>query len=150
MAVIQDPTGAVFCIWQAKQGIGIQIAGEANTFCWADLSTADPARAKTFYEGLFGWKLSVGEKDPSGYLHIQNGGEYIGGIPPAEQRNPHIPPHWLIYFLAADCDAATAKAAQLGAATHLPPMSIENVGRMSVVADPQGASFALFTPSARG
>ncbi len=150
MAVVQDPTGAAFCVWQAAKGIGIQIGGVNGTFCWADLSTPDPERAKTFYEGVFGWHLSKGEKDPSGYLHIQNGQDFIGGIPPAAHRNPHIPPHWLVYFLVDEVDAGAAKAKEMGAAVHLAPMSMENVGRMAVLADPQGASFAIFKPSPRG
>ncbi len=150
MSVSQDPTGAVFCLWQASKGIGIQIGGVSGTFCWADLSTSDPEKAKKFYESLFGWKIGPGEKDPSGYLHIQNGQDFIGGIPPAQYRDPRVPPHWMIYFLVDDVDASAAKAKEMGAAMHLAPMSVENVGRMAIVADPQGASFAIFKPSPRG
>ena len=144
MAVLQDPTGAVFAVWQAKRHGGIGIAGVPGTLCWADLSTPDTARAQEFYEGLFGWKISPGEKDSSGYLHIQNGETYIGGIPPAQHRNPNAPPHWLVYYYVNDVDAATDKAKQSGANVYLAPMSLEKVGRFSVLADPQGAVFALF------
>lgn len=149
MAVIQDPTGAVFCVWQAMQHIGTTVAGESGTLCWADLSTPDPDRAKQFYEALFGWKAVLGEKDTSGYLHIQNGQQFIGGIPPAAYRNPHTPPHWLLYFQVADCDVSTAQAKQLGAPELMAPMTMDNVGRFSVVADPQGAAFSLFQPPTR-
>jgi predicted enzyme related to lactoylglutathione lyase len=144
MAVIQDPTGAIFALWQPKSHGGIGIAGVPGTLCWADLNTPDGDRAKTFYEALFGWKISVGDKDTSGYLHIQNGETYIGGIPPSQHRNPNAPPHWLIYFYVTDVDAAADKAKQLGANIYLAPMSMEKVGRWSVMADPQGAVFAVF------
>lgn len=144
MAVIQDPTGAIFQLWTANRSQGIGIAGVEGTLCWADLNTPDPDRAKTFYEGLFGWKISTGQ-DNTGYLHLQSGEEYIGGIPPASQLPPGVPSHWMIYFFVNDVDAATGKAQSLGAEVHMPPMTIEKVGRMSVVADPQGASFALFS-----
>jgi uncharacterized protein len=144
MAVIMDPTGAAFCVWEPKQHTGTTVGHESGTLCWADLNTPDPARAKDFYEGLFGWKLVLGENDPSGYLHIKNGEEFIGGIPPAAHRPPNAPPHWLIYYLVADVDASTAKARQLGGAVHLAPMTMEKVGRFAVLADPQGASFAIF------
>jgi predicted enzyme related to lactoylglutathione lyase len=147
MAVIQDPTGAMFCLWKANKSEGIGINGVDGTLCWADLNTPNPDRAKTFYEGLFGWKISLGEKDMSGYLHLQNGEEYIGGIPPAGSLPPGVPPHWMIYFLVSDVDAAAGKAKTLGGAMHMPPMTIAEVGRMAVLADPQGASFAIFTPS---
>jgi predicted enzyme related to lactoylglutathione lyase len=55
----------------------------------------------------------------------------------------------MIYMLVADCDQSAAQAKELGARLYLEPMSIENVGRMAVVADPQGAVFALFQPEPR-
>ena len=143
MAVLQDPTGGVFSLWQPKSHSGIGITGD-NTFCWADLSTPDPDRAGKFYSGLFGWQLSKDEKDPSGYIHIKNGEHFIGGIPPAQHRNPNAPPHWLVYFQVADAEAATAKAAQLGGKVLMPTRKMENVGTWSIVADPQGAVFSLF------
>jgi hypothetical protein len=147
MAVIQDPTGAFFCVWESKQHAGTTVAHEPGTLCWADLSTPDQNRAKQFYESLFGWKLAPGEKDTSGYLHIKAGEEFIGGVPPASMRDANIPPHWLLYFLVTDCDASTAKAKQLGGRELMPAMSMEGVGRFSVVADPQGAVFSLFQPA---
>ncbi len=144
MAVLQDPTGAVFSIWQPKQHPGTGVSHSDGTVCWADLSTSDPAKAAQFYEALFGWSAKPGEHDSSGYLHIENRGEFIGGIPPAEQRNSQVPPHWLLYFQTSNCDQTAKNAAQAGATLHLPPMTIPNVGRMSVIADPQGAVFAIF------
>ncbi len=149
MAVIADPTGAAFSVWQAKQHQGIGIAGENGTVCWADLSTPEADKAKQFYSGLFGWKITHAENDPSGYLHIKNGEDFIGGIPPAAFRNPNVPPHWLIYFLVADCDTASKKAGELGSEYLLPPYSMPNVGRMAILKDPQGAVFALFQPEKR-
>lgn len=146
MAVIQDPTGAVFCIWQRKTGIGIAMAGVPGTLCWADLNTPEPERAKQFYEKLFGWKLTPGQNDPSGYLHIKAGDEFIGGLLPSSQGDPKAPPHWLAYFLVDDVDASTKKAAELGAKTYVPPTTIPNAGRFSVLADPQGAAFSVFQP----
>jgi predicted enzyme related to lactoylglutathione lyase len=143
MAVLQDPTGAIFSLWQPKKHSGIGITGD-NTFCWADLSTPNPERAGKFYAEVFGWQLTRDEKDPSGYLHIKNGEHFIGGIPPATHRNPNVPPHWLVYFQVAEAEAATAKAAQLGGKILMPARKMENVGTWSIVADPQGAVFALF------
>lgn len=146
MAVLQDPTGAIFCVWQSMKGHGIGIAGEDGTLCWADLSTPDQARAGKFYSEMFGWEMmaDTDDKPASGYLHIKNGEDFIGGIPPAAHRNPHAPPHWLAYFQVSNCDASAAKAKQLGAKLYLEPMTVEDVGRMAVVADPQGAAFSIF------
>jgi predicted enzyme related to lactoylglutathione lyase len=144
MAVVQDPTGATFCLWQANKNTGVGIAHVHGTLCWADLSTPDPKLASDFYSGLFGWQFIRDEKDPSGYLHIKNGEHFIGGVPPAAHRQPGVPPHWLAYFQVDDVDATASKAKQMGASLYLPPMSMEGVGRMSVIADPQGAVFAIF------
>ena len=144
MAVFQDPTGAAFSVWQPKSHIGTRVTGEKGTLCWADLNTPDPDAASRFYSQLFGWKLEKGEQDPSGYLHIKNGDQFIGGIPPTQHRAANVPPHWLAYFEIANCDSTTTTAKQLGANTYLDPMTMENVGRWSVMADPQGAVFAPF------
>jgi predicted enzyme related to lactoylglutathione lyase len=144
MAVVQDPTGAVFALWQPKKHTGMGISGVPGTLCWADVMTPDPARAKEFYTGLFSWRITASENDPSGYLHIANGENFIGGIPPAEFLGPNVPPHWLVYFLVSNCDETAAKANELGAKTYLAPTTMENVGRWAVLADPQGAVFALY------
>ncbi len=81
MAVIGDRAGAMFAVWQAKKNKGVDIIGENGTFCWADLSTPDPATARRFYHELFGWSFVEDEKDTSGYLHIKNHEQFIGGVP---------------------------------------------------------------------
>ena len=143
MAVVQDPTGAVLALWQAKSHKGTGIAGVPGTLCWADLMAPDARRATEFYAALFGWKFEAAQ-DGSGYLHIQNHTEYIGGVPPAEHRNPNAPPHWLPYFSAVDCDHSAGVAEDLGATLCVKPMTLEGVGRWAVAEDPQGAVFALF------
>jgi uncharacterized protein len=148
MAVLQDPTGAVFSMWQAKQHSGIGIDGN-GTLCWADLNTSDPERAAKFYSDVFGWQVTKGEHDPSGYLHIKNGESFIGGMPPAGRSGTKTPPHWMLYFQVADVAATTAQASAAGSNVIMPATEIPNVGTMAVVADPQGAAFALFK-SARG
>lgn len=144
MAVVQDPTGAVFCMWQAKKNAGLGVEGEDGTFCWADLSTPDPHRGGKFYSDLFGWKLEKGASDSSGYLHIKNGEKHIGGIPPAAQRPQGAPAHWMVYFHVANVEASTENARQMGAKIYMPPRKMEGVGTWAVLADPQGAAFALF------
>ena len=142
MAVVQDPTGAIFSIWQAKTSIGIRLAGVPATLCWADLATPDQPAAEVFYRSLFGWELTSGEVH-TGYLHIINRGEFIGGIPPAEALHGALP-HWLLYFLVAQLEPALEQVAQGGGTIVVPVTEVEKVGRFAVVQDPQGAFFALF------
>ena len=147
-AVFHDPCGAPFQVWQPNKRTGLGVVGEPGSFCWADLIAPDQARAKTFYEGLFGWRMTPGQDKESGYLHIVNGEDYIGGVPPARQGATE-PPHWLIYFAVADVDKTFHKATDLRARTLLRPMDFEGVGRVALLADPQGAVFALFRESPR-
>ncbi len=144
MSVIQDPTGATLAMWQARQRSGFGVTGIDGTLCWADLSTNDPERAARFYTELLGWHIEPGDEEPAHqYLHIRNGAEFIGGIPPVSYRDPHQPAYWLPYFAVADCDASAAQAARLGAATYMPPTAIEDLGRFAILSDLQGATFAL-------
>jgi len=145
MATLQDPSGANFSVWQPKSHTGIGVTAVPGTLCWADLMTGDQAGATKFYSDVFGWEITPGQ-DNTGYLHVKNGADYIGGIPPAEHRPPNVPPHWMLYFYVENCDASTAKAKGLGAKVLMEPMNVQNVGRMSIVDDPQGAGFALFQP----
>lgn len=148
MAVIQDPTGAVFSIWQAKTSIGIRLTGVAGTLCWADLATPDQAAAEAFYGSLFGWELKPGETY-TGYLHIVNRGEFIGGIPPANSF-AGAPPHWLPYFLVAKLEPTLEQLKQGGGKVLVPATEIEKAGRYAVVQDPQGAFFAFFETQTSG
>jgi len=147
MAVMQDPTGAIFSVWQAKRHIGITVVEAEGTLCWADLYTPDRQKAGKFYSALFGWKLETGDEDLThGYFHIKNGEQFIGGMPPPGYVDPKVPPHWLIYIQVSDCAKSAAKAKQLGAKVYMEPFKMEDVGTISIVADPQGAVFAIFQP----
>ena len=145
MSVAQDPTGAVFAVWQSKRHSGLGVAGTPGTFCWADLNTAGRDAARQFYQAVFGWTVTAGEgKDERGYLHIQTGKTMIGGMPPAEALSPGVPPHWLIYFQVSDVAGITEKAKASGARVFMGPEHMPGVGDFAVLADPQGAAFALF------
>ena len=140
MAMLQDPEGAVFAVWQPRTHIGIQRVEEAGTPSWCELSTRDAARAGKFYTSLFGWGLKT--SDPA-YSEITRGGVPIGGILPMGPEMAEVPPHWGVYFQVADCDAAAARAQALGGQVCFGPQDVANVGRFAVVQDPQGAAFSV-------
>jgi predicted enzyme related to lactoylglutathione lyase len=144
-AVIQDPTGAVTSIFQPGQHRGLLVFGEVGAPCWVDLNTPDSAKAKRFYSDWLGWTF---DESKDGYAHIMNGGHenMIGGVPTGMHAPPGTPAHWIVYFHAADSKATAAKAAQLGARTLMPAELIQDVGTIGVLADPQGAAFALYQP----
>jgi uncharacterized protein len=146
MAVLQDPTGAVFQVWQAGKSIGAKILNEPGALCWTELTTTDTAAAEKFYTQLFGWVPK--HSAPSSvmeYTEFSVGGTpSIGMMAKPKDMPAHIPSYWMPYFQVADLDASVAKAKELGARVMVPPQEIPNTGRFAIVSDPQGAVFALF------
>jgi hypothetical protein len=142
MAVLRDPTGAVFSAWQAKSHIGVSVHGEPGSLCWVELNTGDTAAATSFYSALFGWTEEE-RADLGGYSIISNGDVGIGGMSALREG---CGPHWMTYLCVADCAGTTARARELGARIESGPTPIENVGTITVLADPQGAVVALIEP----
>jgi hypothetical protein len=143
MSVIQDPTGAVFAIWQAGTHSGAGIYNVPNSLCWNELATPDTAKAGEFYTSLFGWGKDVKEMGPMTYTSFINGDRPAGGMYKPTPEMGDIPPNWLAYFAVDDTDAKVAKAKELGATIFVPPMDIPEVGRFAVIQDPQGAFFGI-------
>ena len=141
MAVIQDPQGAHFMVWEPKQHIGASLVNAPGALTWNELASVDPEASADFYRELFGWKTEPFEGTPMKYLGIQNSdGHGNGGIRSTMENEPT---YWLVYFGTADIDGDAAKAAELGATVLAPPMDI-GVGKIAVLQDPQGAVFALY------
>jgi predicted enzyme related to lactoylglutathione lyase len=148
-AILVDPLGATFAAYTTlnplppgypKQGPGL--------FCWEELLTTDPKRMVAFYGEAFGWTHETVTM-PIGPYHILKAGDApLGGI---MQMPPGVssPPHWLSYVATEDVDKTAARAASLGAKSCVPPTDIPGIGRFSVLADPEGAVFALYKSAAR-
>src|SRR5436190_1311044 len=147
MAAVQDPTGAVFQVWQAGRHSGARVLGEPGALCWTELATRDPAAAKNFYTSLFGWKAKSSSDAGMNYTEFSVGQTPGAGMMEMDERMAGVPPHWMPYFMAADVDQTAAKAKELGATQIVPPGDIPKVGRSSVIQDPQGAVFAIFKPA---
>jgi uncharacterized protein len=147
MAVLADPTGAVFQVWQPKKTPGTRIQGENGSLCWSELYTHDTGAAETFYKQLFGWSAKTGGTPPYTEYHL--GGRGIGGMMAIQPEWGKMPPNWVPYFMVANVDASADTANSLGANVGVKPMDIPNVGRFAMIADPQGAMFAIFTPLQR-
>jgi predicted enzyme related to lactoylglutathione lyase len=149
MAVLQDPTGAVFQLWEAKKHIGAAILNEPGALCWTELATRDTKVAEKFYTALFGWTAKVGGAGtPNEYTEFNNQGRPgVGMMQMPAQVPAVVPAYWMPYFQVEDTDASAAKAKTLGANVMMAPMDIPGAGRFAVIADPQGAVFAVFKPN---
>ena len=148
MAVVQDPTGAVFAVWQPKKHPGAGNVGAPGFFCWNELMTRDTKAARGFYTGLFGWGADEMDMGPMKYTIFKQGERQIAGMMPISEEMGPVPPHWLVYFAVEDCDASVSEAGKLGGQVLVPSTDIPNIGRFSVLQDPQGGVFAVIRLSA--
>lgn len=121
-------------------------------FAWHELMTTDVEVARQFYTSVIGWGTQEwpGANPPYTMWTAQD--VPVGGLMrlPDEAASQGAPPHWLTYIETQDVDETHAQALGLGARTYVPPTDIPNVGRFAVLADPQGATFAMFTPHGDG
>ncbi len=143
MAVVQDPTGAVFAIWEPKDQPGAGIYNVPNTLCWNELLTNDTAQAGDFYANLFGWDK---EQFGGDYTIFKNGERGAGGMFKILPEMGPTPPNWTVYFAVDDCDAMAQKTVDLGGHVLKAPEDIPTIGRYAVLQDPQSAVFAIIKP----
>jgi len=163
MAFVTDPEGAPFGLWQAKENRGAQLVNDPGSLNLNALNTRDVEGAKSFYGSVFGWgtldlspgrlmwtltgfgdfleqrnpdlRKEMAEADaPEGFEDV------VAMVTPIGDDQPDTPPHWSAIFAVDDADAAAAKTTELGGAVIVPPFDAPWV-RMTVLADPQGATF---------
>jgi predicted enzyme related to lactoylglutathione lyase len=173
MAVCADPEGAMFCVWQAKENKGAQIVNEHGSLNFNTLNTRDIEGAESFYGAVFGWQtleLPGGfqmwtlpgygdhlERDnPDMRKQMAEAGapegfeDVVASLVPIPDDQQDVPAHWGVTFAVDDADAIADKAAELAGKVVLPPMDAPWV-RMTVISDPQGATFTAskFVPENR-
>ncbi len=142
MSVIADPTGAVFCIWQAGDSIGAELVNGHGLLSLTQLNTTDPERATQFYSELFGWRVERTEGTETPYWGIYLGDNLNAGMMQLPPGDP-APPHWLVYFGIDDPDAASEKIAATGGTVIVPKFSVPG-GEVVIAQDGQGAVFGIF------
>ncbi len=174
MAVFTDPEGAAFCVWQAKQHKGAGIVNEPGSLNFNGLNTRDAQGAKSFYGSLFGWE-TLGLEGGAQMWRLPGYGDFLaqsdpelrkrqaasGAAPegfedvvatlnPIADDQPEFPAHWSVTFAVDDADATAERAAELGGRVVVPPFDAPWV-RMTVITDPQGATFVAskFVPKNR-
>ena len=144
MAVLTDPAGAVFAVWQPREHIGATRVNDIGCLCWNELWTSNMDGAASFYSDLFGWKtddMDTGEQGPP-YKVIMNGDRSNGGITILPDEGG-APPNWVPYFGVESCEAAAAKVGELGGTVVAGPVAA-GPGTIAVALDTQGAAFALY------
>lgn len=140
MAALADPTGAAFMVWEPRESIGCERVNDPGCLTWNELQTTDVDAALTFYTGLFGWDAE--EMDTQGgprYAIVKVGERANGGVMEAQGE---MPPMWVPYFTVESRDAAADEGVEKGAEEFV---RLEMpAGNIAMLADPQGAPFAVF------
>jgi predicted enzyme related to lactoylglutathione lyase len=173
MAVLTDPEGAAFCVWQANRHKGAQLVNEPGSLNFNGLNTRDIEGAKSFYGSVFGWEvldlgggvqmwrlpgygdfLEVGDPElrkrmaesgaPEGFEDV------VASVNPLAEDQADVPAHWSVTFAVDDADGTAAKAAELGGRVVVSPFDAPWV-RTTVLSDPRGATFiaSKFVPQNR-
>ena len=139
VAAIRDPTGAIVSLWQPRSRVGAALVNDVGALSWTELVTPDVVRARSFYADLLGWEYEV---DGGGYTAIRNGGRPNGGMREQTEQERGGPAHWHPYVMVERADDAIRTAERAGGRRLSPPHETV-LGRLALVADPQGAAFAL-------
>jgi predicted enzyme related to lactoylglutathione lyase len=167
-AVLADPSGAVFGVWQAAENRGVQLVNVPGSWNFSELNTNDAGGAEAFYGPVFGWELDqidMGGGAKAGLWRRPGYGDHLAerdpgvrerqasdGAPPGFvdavallfplRADGAATPHWSVTFAVADADASIARAVDLGATVVVPAYDTEYT-RMGTVRDPQGAELTL-------
>jgi predicted enzyme related to lactoylglutathione lyase len=162
MAVLTDPEGAAFCVWQAKNHKGAKVVNERGSLNFNGLATRDPEAAKAFYGAVFGWRTlalpagvmwtlpgygdhleerSPGLREqmaqmaaPEGFIDV------VAALNPIAAHDSETPANWSVTFAVDDADSIVAKARELGGEVVAGPFDAPWT-RVAVIKDPQGATF---------
>ncbi|MBV9027974.1 MAG: VOC family protein [Candidatus Eremiobacteraeota bacterium] len=155
LAVVTDPAGAAFCLWEARERPGAQVVNESAAWSMSALIAADAERAARFYAEVFGWQTAPFSAGGATLTLLRRPG-YVGGepaqpvprdvvavmLPTGGEYPAGTPAHWSVAFWILDVDAAAATAASAGATLVAPPHDTPGF-RRAIIRDPQGAVFTL-------
>jgi predicted enzyme related to lactoylglutathione lyase len=122
------------------------VVDQLGRFAWYELLTTNVAAAGAFYGKVVGWAVKDASTAGLAYTVLNAGDAPVGGLMdiPEEGRRLGATPRWVGYVAVDDIDATAAQIRRLGGTILVPPTDT-NIGRISVVADPQQATFALVT-----
>lgn len=149
-ALLADPTGAVFGVWQAGGHHGADLIGGPSSMCWNQLASRNIEASKRFYGTVFGWESDTTPYETSTYTSFRADGRDLIGMVEMDRSWPRgLPSHWMTYFRVDDCDAVAAQAAELGGEVSVEPYDMPHIGRTAVIGDPHGAVFSIVTPNER-
>ncbi|MFF9173117.1 VOC family protein [Streptomyces sp. NPDC014793] len=143
MCLAREPSGAVFGVWQAGSHEGFDATAVPGAYCWAEVFTRDPDRTDAFLTAVFPYRAKRIADDAVDFRMFDIGADTVlGRMRMTDDFPPEVPSYINVYWTVDDCDAAVARAAELGAVLHFGPMT-SPFGRFAALSDPQGANFSV-------
>ncbi|MCL3997533.1 VOC family protein [Streptomyces lavenduligriseus] len=143
MCLAREPSGAVFGVWQAGAHEGFEATATPGAYCWAEVFTREPEQADAFLASVFPYRMKEIEDDAVDFRMFDIGEDTVlGRMRMTEDFPPEVPSYINVYFAVDDCDAAVARAVELGGILRFGPMS-SPFGRFAALSDPQGADFSV-------
>jgi predicted enzyme related to lactoylglutathione lyase len=162
MAECDDPSGARFRIWQAREHRGAQLVNAPGSWNWSNLNTPDAEGAMRFYASVFGWEFTemdfgagtswmVRMPGYADFLEVRNPGiqaqHAAAGAPPGftdavgwlQPTASEANAHWSVTLSVADADAVASRTTELGGTVVSGPVDVP-YARVVQITDPQGAS----------
>jgi predicted enzyme related to lactoylglutathione lyase len=137
-AVLADATGVPFCLRQASEGNGTELADEPNSWAMSSLHTTDVGRAQAFYGAVFDWEP---ESAPDAAFSLwRRSGRAVAVVTATD--GVAVPPHWSVNFAVRDVDFTARHAIALGGTVLMAPMNTPGF-RNAVIGDPQGGFIAV-------
>jgi predicted enzyme related to lactoylglutathione lyase len=141
MAVLADPTGAAFALWQAGTSLGAEVLDEPGAVAWAEQMSPDPGPAREFYPAVFGHTLQDISSPGFDYTTLLLDGRPVAGIGGGWDR-----PEWCVYVRVGDTDAVVAAAQRLRGGVHLAAED-SPYGRVASITGPFGERLGLMGPT---
>jgi uncharacterized protein len=117
-------------------------------FVWHEQVSSDPEQAQDFYTQLLGWETELFKAGEVDYAMISSGGQTHGGFATAMEGAP--PPHWLSHVRVEHLDEVIETAKSAGGRLAAGPFEMNEVGRIAIITDPQGAHVSLYEPEREG
>ena len=124
------------------------VASTVGKFVWHEQVSSDPKQAQDFYTQLFGWDTEVYKPGEADYTMISSRGQNHGAFGKALEGAP--PPHWLSHVRVENLDETIDKAKKAGGKLAAGPFEMGEVGRIAIIADPQGAYISAYEPEGEG
>ncbi|MEU5400304.1 VOC family protein [Streptomyces sp. NPDC005963] len=153
MAIVTDPAGAVFGLWQPASHHGISLHGTHGTPVWHELLTSTTSSVSKFYETVFGYEIEKdtpaepeagspqGEENDRVTLLLDGRAvAALHGVGRTLSRRRGTA--WMTYFQVEDTDRSASQVIELGGQVITPPSDGPH-GRTATVSDPEGAVFTL-------